>query len=55
MHDGFVNSGKNEITLRYDGKSAGINGDSSSCPQSDGLSGYCLGWNDGYRDGEDAR
>ena len=38
-----------------DGKSAGIRGESSNCQQSDSLSGYCLGWNDGWRDGSDAR
>jgi hypothetical protein len=38
-----------------DGKSAGFNGESSSCPQSDSTSGYCLGWGAGYNKGQDAR
>jgi hypothetical protein len=33
----------------------GANDRSSDCPQSDSMSGYCLGWKDGYNDGSDAR
>jgi hypothetical protein len=40
---------------RDDGKRAGLNGESSACPQSDPLSGYCLGWGSGYDQGKEAR
>jgi len=36
-----------------DGNKAGLNGDSSDCPQSDSASGYCIGWNTGYNKGSD--
>jgi len=38
-----------------DGKRAGLDGNSSDCPQSNDLSGYCLGWGSGYSRGSQSR
>lgn len=32
-----------------------LDGSSSECPQSNSVSGYCLGWNSGYYRGEQSR
>jgi hypothetical protein len=40
---------------KADGKNAGLRGESNQCPQSNDVSGYCLGWGSGWIDGADAR
>lgn len=38
-----------------DGKEAAANGESNECPQSDGLSGYCLGFRTGWNEVSNAQ